>query len=330
MAIWNSIGGALGRAYDYATPGKGSSRLTDWGGWGDASSAPAAPKPTAAPKPYTPPASSVTQDANWMKSLQDEIRRLQNSIAQTPRLPSFDIMANYRNAQSAAEKAVNPLYERKLNDFLAQNAAKQQQKRNEFALNLETIGQEKSDTLATNELTRTRTAEDTAAAIENINTVESNFQADEGEAFDTEYRQLAEQLAAEGAAQTGLGGQQSADQIRLRNVQSKRQLDEFQGQREAKTLFKTRTFEDLARGDTQAETLAQSKTKAAQFDLDSYLEDLAFDERNFRLSNDIERMGAVADEASRQEQLGVEQFLAGLPGQGFRPQDIAYARQVYA
>jgi len=279
--------------------------------------------------------SSTTQDSNsefskMMASNAAMIRNLQNQIAATPKLAKFDVMGNWRNAQSAAERAINPLYEKKLNDFLAQNQAKKVRKQSEFAMNAENIASEKADTLAGNEVNRGRVAEDTTNAITGINVKEGQFQTDEGQSFDQNYRQAAEALAQSGAATTGLGKQQTSDMVRLRNVSSQRQLDEFNGQREAKQLFKTRTFEDLARGDEQAGALAISKTKGAQFDLDAYLEDLAFDEQNTRFSNESERLGAVYDETQKQDKIGVEQFLAGLVGAGYGAKDIAYNRSVYA
>lgn len=127
-----------------------------------------------------------------------------------------------------------------------------------------------------------------------------------------------------------MGKQQTYDAIKLRNVTSQRQLDEFQGQRQAKELFKTRTFEDLTRGDAEATRLATNQTKANQFDLEDYLQNLAYDEQNKRFDIEMERQGKVLSEAQTQEQAGVEQFLAGLAGQGYKASDIAYNRSVYA
>lgn len=273
--------------------------------------------------------SSVVEDPG-LALLKAQNAELSRQLSATPRLAKFDVMSNWNNAKSAAERAVNPLYEKKLNDFLEQNQAKSVRKTNEFNMNLENITNEKANTLAENAVGRTRTAEDTALAIEGINTKEGQFQTDEGQSFDQNYRAAAEELAASGAATTGMGKQQTSDMIRLRNVSSQRQLDEFQGQRQAKELFKTRTFEDLARGDATAAQLAESKQKAAQFDLDAYLEDLAFDEKNTRFDNEIARQSAVYENAQQQEKIGVEQFLAGLTGAGYGAKDIAYNRSVYA
>lgn len=275
-----------------------------------------------------PSKSSTVEDPNkWMRDSQAQINALIAAAKYRPKLANFDSMANWRTAQSAAEKAQNPLYEQKLNTFLAQNAARKTTKQKEFNMNLENIGNEKTNTQGENAISRTRTAEDTANAIAKVNQVEGDFQTDEGQQFDQNYRQVAEQIAASGGAQTGMGRQQNSDMIRLRNVTSQRQLDEFQGQREAKQLFKTRTFEDLLRGDQQADQLATSKTKSAQFDLDKYLEDLSFDETNFRNENEAARLEAILRDTGNYEKKGAKEFIAGLAGQGFSNEDIDYNTQ---
>jgi hypothetical protein len=271
-----------------------------------------------------------SDNAKWMREQTAKYDALLAAANARPKLAQFDVMANWRTAKSAAEKYVNPLYEDKLNKFLQQQTAKKARKQQEFNLTTENIGQEKTTALGENEISRTRTAEDTANAITKVNTLEGQFQDDEGQQFDQNYRAAAEQIAASGGAQTGMGRQQTSDMVRLRNVTSQRQLDEFQGQREAKQLFKTRTFEDLMRGDQQVEQLATSKTKAAQFDLDSYLEDLAFDEVNKRDELDMWKAEQTYNKTQELDRIGTEEFLAGLVGSGrYSAEDIAYNRQVY-
>lgn len=267
--------------------------------------------------------------ADWA-ALSAEIRRLQNSIAAQPKLASFDVMSNWRNAQSAAEKAQNPVYDRYLKEFLARNVQKKDSKTREFGLTQENIGLEKTQALEDSATQRVRTTEDTQAAIDKINQQEGYYQKDEGNQFDTDYRKLAEEINASGGAQTGLGRQQTYDAIKLRNITNERQLDEFKGQRQAKQIFKERTFEDLARGDLRAEQLATNKTKAAQFDFEDYLNELAYDEVQFRNQNETARLEAVLRDTQNYEKAGVESFLAGLAGKGYSAKDIAYNRSVYA
>jgi hypothetical protein len=271
---------------------------------------------------------SSAADAKWKSDMLAAASR--QYVPPQPKLANFDIMANWRQAQSAAERAQNPKYEKQLNDFLAHNVKQKELKTGSFNLTKENIGLEKSQALEDSTTGRQRTAEDTQMAMEKIGQVEGQFQQDEGQDFDKNYRQVAEQIAASGGANTGMGKQQSADMIRLRNVTSQRQLDEFQGQREAKQLFKNRTFEDFARGDQRAEVLATNKTKAAQFDFDSYLEDLAYEEQRFRFTNESDRLEAVLRDTQNYDKAGVEAFLAGLAGQGYSAADIAHNRSVYA
>ena len=319
-ATWTAVDVLQGqRSWDYDPRGqKKSGGGGGGGGWGGA------PTKSAG----TPSASD-----NWAKekaALEAELRGISSRMPPTPKLANFDIMSNWRQAQSAAERAQNPKYEKQLNEFLAHNAKQKELKTSSFNLTKENIGLEKSQALEDSVTGRQRTAEDTTMALQKIGQVEGQYQQDEGQDFDKNYRQVAEQVAASGGANTGMGKQQTADMVRLRNITSQRQLDEFQGQREAKQLFKTRTFEDFARGDQRAEILATNKTKAAQFDFDSYLEDLAYEEQRFRFSNEADRLEAVLRDAQNYEKSGVESFLAGLAKQGYNAADIAYNRSVYA
>jgi hypothetical protein len=333
MALWNSITNAAKGAYHQVNPwddnrtwsthynsqkktsggGGGGGGGGGWGGGGSEST------------------STASDDwARQKAALESELRNITSRMPPTPKLANFDIMSNWRQAQSAAERAQNPKYEKQLNEFLAHNAKQKQLKTGSFNLTKEGINLEKSQALEDSVTGRQRTAQDTEMAIEKIGQVEGQFQQDEGQDFDRNYRQAAEQLAASGGANTGMGKQQTSDMIRLRNVTSQRQLDEFQGQREAKQLFKTRSFEDFARGDQRAAVLAENKTKAAQFDFDSYLEDLAYDEKKFRFSNEADRLEAVLKDTQNYDKAGVESFLAGLAKQGYSAADIAYNRSVYA
>ena len=315
------------KAY-YSLPGNQGSGEDAWrntkkaggggggGGWGN----PNPPAPT--------PDNSVSDAA--LNQLRAQNLQLQQQIAATPKLARFDVMGNWNAAKTAAEKAVNPRYDRMLSEFLANAAARKQNRLAVGELTRQQIGQQLTQSLEDSLTQRNRTTEDTAAAIDTINKNEGFYQTDEGQDFDTNYRQVAEQLAATGGATTGMGRQATADMVRLRNVTSQRQLDEFKGQRDAKELMKTRTFEDLARGDERARLSAENAKKAEQFDLEAYLEDMAYEEKVKRDSIETERLGSVLDQAQQYEKVGVEQFLAGLAGQGYKASDIAYNRSVYA
>ena len=330
MAIWNSIGGAIGRGYDYLTPGKGSSRLTDWGGWGDAPKTTSTPKPTPDPKPTNlTPAPVDNSNQQFMASLNAQIAALQRQLAYQPKLPSFDIMANYNRARSQAEAAVNPLYDKYLRDFLAGQEVQRTNKRTEVGIQKEGIAQELQRTLEGNQVNRTRTTEDVANAIADLNTKEGQFQQQSGTQFDQDRRALAEDVAASGLTTSGIAQGKIYDQNNQRNLDEAQQVQEYTNQRAAKRLFETRTMEDLARGDTEANQISTNKNKAADFDLEQYLDELATNETQFRNENEAKRLGDVASQTDTYERAGTQSFLSSLAGAGWRPQDIQLAYQIY-
>lgn len=293
------------------------------------------PNPTI-PQPPTPPGDlsgwpkentgQVTQQpTNW----DDMLKAIRASQPPTPRIANWDYSANWNNAMSRGMAEAQTLYDAKIKNLAKEVDAARRQAQGKFDIANTDIQFSLGNTLQDNQVNRTRTTEDVNQAVQNINKAEGIYQQDEGQAFDQNYRQVAEQLAASGAANTGLGQQQTADMIRLRNVQNQRQLDEFVGQREAKELFKTRTFEDLARGDQRAQQLAANQTKAAQFDLDSALEDIVINEGNQKFVFEMERGTNATERAGSIYDQMVNEWLAGLSGQGYSANDIATTASIY-
>jgi hypothetical protein len=276
------------------------------------------------PKPNNP-----SSNSDYLKGLQSQLSALQAQLAYQPKLPQFDVLGNYKRARSQAEKAVNPMYEKYLKDFLAKQSIQKQNKKGQTKLAKESNALELGQTLGESEVTRGRTMEDTLAAIDKLNTQEGEFQQDSGTQFDIDRRANAEQIAAAGMTTSGLGAQNMYDQETARNIGEERQVVEFNNQREAKKLFQARTFEDLARGDENAKAVSAQRDKEAQFDLDAYLRELAADETQFRTENELKRLTDISQQATTYERKGSQEFLASLAGAGWRPQDIALAYQVY-
>lgn len=290
-------------------------------------SSPPKPNPPKPPRNETPADSKYNQQ--YMQGLQSQLAALQAQLAYQPKLPYFDIMANYNRARSKAEQAVNPLYEKYLKDFLAGQEAKRVAKRNQISVQKESIGLELQQALAGSQVERGRTREDVATAIQRNLEQEGQMQQDTGTQFDVDRRTLAEQNAASGLTTSGVGAARIFDQQDMRNVSEERQVKEFSNQRDAKRLFEARTFEDLARGDEDAKAVAANKDKAAQFDLEGYLSELAAREKEFRTENEIKRTSAISQQQGIYAQQGVQEFLNSLAGGGWRPQDIALAYKVY-
>lgn len=287
------------------------------------------PNPPNPPKPTPQTPAPTSYDSSYISSLNNQLAALQRQLAYQPKLPVFDVMGNYNRARSQAEAAVNPLYDKYLRDFLAGQQVQRTNKQQQTDLTKESTALELQQALAGNDVQRTRTAQDVASAIEKIGEQEQMFQEDTGTQFDTDRRALAEDVAARGLTTSGLGRGQIYDQNNKRNLDEGRQVKEYNNQREAKKLFQARTFEDLARGDDDSRNIAAQKDKQANFDLEAYLEELAVDETQFRNENEYKRLSDVGSQTQSYERAGTQSFLSSLAGAGWRPQDIAFAYQVY-
>lgn len=271
----------------------------------------------------------TTANNQYLQGLNSQLAALQAQLAYTPKLPTYDIMGNYNRARSTAESKVNPLYEKYLKDFLAGQAVKTANKKTETGLTKAATALDLSQTLAQNTVDRTRTGEDTTSAIAKLNELEGNMQQDTGTQFDADRRSLAEQNAAAGLTTSGIGGGNMFVQQDQRNISEERQVKESNNQKDAKRLFASRTFADLARGDENANAISTQKDKEAQFDLDAYLSELAIDETQYRADNEVKRLTDINSQTSTYANQGTQSFLSSLAGAGWRPQDIALAYQVY-
>ena len=295
---------------------------------------PYAPKnnPTPAPAPQPQKyvqATPAPVDNSFMNSLNAQIATLQRQMAYTPKLPTYDIMGNYNRARSTAEASVNPLYDKYLRDFLAGQQSGKIAKTNQIANQKEATALDLSQTLAGNQVNRVRTTEDVAGAIDKLNTQEGQFQQASGTQNDQDRRALAEQQAAAGLTSTGIGQGVVYEQNNKRNLDESQQVQEYTNQRQAKKLFEARTFDDLARGDKDANAVATNKNKGADFDLEAYLTELANNDIQFREDNEFKRAAEVNVQSDTYSRQGTQSFLSKLAGAGWRPQDIALAYQVY-
>ncbi len=335
----NVTGNAIGDTiYNTATNGWGSSNA--WSGTQNAwntymnpnSSSSSSKSGSGGGGRGSPSPVSQNVDNSWAKesaALNAQIAALQNQLAQAPKLPNFDILANYNKAKQTATSAVNPLFDKKLNIFLEGQGIKKTTKTNEFNLGKENNQMALNNALEDNQTSRIRTGEDLASALDQIGQGRDRFLEDDANAFNQARRGLQEDVAAAGATDTGLGQQQIDKQLTDRNTTASRQIEDFSNQEAAKKLLATRTIDDLATSDTRAGEKKTQDDKALQIDFDSYMDQLANDEKSFTLQNDLDRALEIARQTQSNAQQGVAQFIAGLAGQGWRAQDIALAKQVY-
>lgn len=300
--------------------------------WGNAGRS-AGPKPPPV-RPVTRPGGSsdfareIRASQARTDSLLAELRGLQAQVAQQPRLPYFDVAGNWRRAQARAASAVNPLYKKKMRDFVGRQTQLKKRKQAEVKVARGDIQDILSSALEESGIARERTTEDVARELGILGRQEDTFQTSTGMEAEESRRALLSGLAESGLTTSGLGRQQEIAQRTVRNLGEGEQVAQFNDQRTAQNLLKTRTFADLERRDTSAQTSATKARKKVDVDLESFLADQKFEKQQFTFSNEAERLQAVLSDAERRSQLGVNKFISSLLGSA-RPQDIALAKQVY-
>lgn len=213
----------------------------------------------------------------------------------TPRpvyAPKLDVAAVNAKARQQAEGAANPFYTKVLNDFLAQQAFNTKQTKTQYDTNVKNYEDQLKNTLEQNAITKTRTGEDVAQNIADVNQNADQFQTDSGQAFDAQRLDLARNTST-----GGLGQQKLETAQTTRNTQESRQVQKFQAAKDQQELFKTRSFDDLARsGKLAGESATKGKT-AAKFDLDTYIQNAAFTEKDTRNKLEQSRQDEINQKA---------------------------------
>lgn len=297
------LGAGLGTAYDYLTPGKGSSRLTNAtydyftpsSAYNGANINPNI-KPAAPSAQVTANQTGIDQaSAQWQAIL----KGLNSYTAPAPvYAPKKDFAAIGASARANAENAVNPLYTAYLNDFLTQQAHQKAQEQATHDTNVTNLQDTLNQTLEQNDITKGRTTEDVNKNIADTNLQADQFQTDSGQQFNTD------RLAAAKNASTGGLGQKSLETAQAnRNTQEGRQVAKFKDAVDTQNLFKQRTFDDLARSGELA-TKGETKGVAKEnFDLESYITNAADAETQYRNEQNQKRLADIAQEQQRQDQL---------------------------
>ncbi len=225
--------------------------------------------------------------------------------------PKLDVASLNAKARSAAEGAVNPYYTKLLNDFLGEQSFKRQTEQKQYETNVTNLQDSLKQTLEQNAITKTRTTEDVAQNVTDINVGADEFQQDTGQEFDVARQEQARELAA-GGLTGGIGAQKRAGAQEQRNTQESRQEKKFQAARDQQALFKGRTFEDLLKSDVNKTTETEKGKKQAKFDLDNYIKGLEFSEKQTRNTLEEQRLQRIAAEQQNQAKLLFNNYLAGI------------------
>lgn len=206
--------------------------------------------------------------------------------------PKLDIAAINAQARQSAEGATNPYYTKVLNDFLAQQAFNTKQTKTQYDTDVKNYEDQLKNTVEQNAITKTRTGEDVAKNIADVNQNADQFQTDSGQAFDAQRLDLARNTSTGGLGQQKLETAQAG-----RNTQETRQVQKFQAAKDQQELFKTRSFDDLARSGKLAGEAATKGKIAAKFDLDTYIQNAAFTEKDTRNKLEASRQAEIDQKA---------------------------------
>jgi hypothetical protein len=258
-----------------------------------------------------------------------QLAAVRAQIAAQPKLLNFDYSGAGARARAAAESAINPYYTKRLNDFVTEQTRKRNVEQQQAQMSHEELNTGLTNALQESGINRARTGEDTALKLGQIADTSQNYQQDTGQQFEQQRTERSGQLAQSGLTTSGLGAQQMTADQTARNVQEGRQTKEFQAQTAATNLFKTRTFEDLARSDKLTTEQTAFKNKGVDFSLKNTIDALNAEEQNYRGENEYKRLNDIVGESARQYQGILGQFLADQAAHGARAQDIQATKSAF-
>lgn len=273
----------------------------------------------------------LAKNQSTMDGIQAQYQAMLKQIqaASTPKpaiqAPPLDFAGLQTQARAAAEGDVNPYYMASLNSFLAQQAHLKAQQQSQYDTNVQNIQDTLRQTQEANALTGARTTEDVAAKQALINTANDQNQVDTGNQFEDARLAAAKGQATAGILGSGAGNRQTGQATTARNTTEGRQNEEFQQQRQQQELFKSRTFEDLAKSTELAGTAAAKGKTAAKFDLDSYIQNASDTELNYRNDQEIKRKADVANKEADKRELILNNWYATMSN----PAQAEAARRAY-
>jgi len=247
-------------------------------------------------------------------NLQRSIDALNASIRANQQVyaPALDLASINSQARAKAEANVNPYYVKQLNTFIQRQTFNRGVQQKQTQMNIDSLNENLKNTLQQGEIDKTRTSQDVASNLNQINTKADEFQQDTGQEFNDARIAQAKQLASQGLTGSGIGTQQQLATQSKRNTVEGRQSAEFKQQKDVQNLFKTRTFEDIARSGGLATKAKEKGQKQAEFDLNNYIKNQEFELESEKLSLESQRLQRVAQETSAQGGMLVNQFIQSI------------------
>lgn len=258
---------------------------------------------------YTNPATVAVADpygASLLASSQallKSIQAQQEVMAPTPNFKAINSAATAR-----ANKDVNPIYTKYLNDFLGQQA---QQQATQKAVEEQSV-QNAKDTLKqtqdANAVTGARTTQDTATKEAQAAEATDWRQTDQGGQYDID--RVAQAIAQAKAGTTGsgvAGGTAQASQDKFNTTESRQATQDAETKANTE-LAKARTFEDLSTSNINAVSAEGKSEKVAQFNLSSFIQGQGIDLKNKQQQLEIDRQNRVAQVQGQFVKSGFQDF----------------------
>lgn len=197
--------------------------------------------------------------------------------------PVLNTNAILAQSRAAAANKVNPLYTQYLHQYLQNEVAAKKAQQAQNQATIKNLQAQEANALQGNQLTRTATADNTQAALGNINQQEQTYQQETGLQSDQARQAL---LNNQGAlAGSGLGQQQDTQAQELRNIKEAAQEGQYTYSRQQHQLFSNQTFDQLANSDALSKLKETEGENASNFSLNNYLRQAADAEFQFRTQN---------------------------------------------
>lgn len=279
--------------------------------------------------PAYDPSSDIAALNKEIAAEQANYNALETQIAAQPKLPVYNTTAAWANAQSAATATVDPVYQDKLNQYLqqeqlttSQNTTAEQEAEADATSTL-------ANQTADNATSQSRAQQDQTTQTGDVNENENNAQTDTGTAFDAARTALLGNVANSGLTTSGIGQNQTQQQINNRNQSETESTEGFDNSRRDIATAATRTFQDLATSNTRNTAAAATTTSRAKQTLQDYIDNANLAEQQERTSNESDEQAAIASATNDNYSKGVQNFIASLIGSGTPAQDVQLAAQVY-
>lgn len=246
-----------------------------------------------------------------------------------PRYISYDQTASWNKAREMATQAVSPVYQQKMTDFINRQQVELGRKQEDTTSGKSALDLALSRLLEDTGTQRTRTSEDTASTLQDINATQAANERQDSLNFNAADRAATEGVGAAGLGDSGLGRQQIEEaQLQHRNMSNEavRQTD---NKIAATNTLMSRTFEDLGTKETRSTSdTTQGKAKL-DLDLERFIGDQAYELDQTQKQNEAEKQAAIEQKAGGIQGQLVDQWIQSLAGKGYTAQEIANAASIY-